>query len=102
VKSPVDFVIGMVRGLEGHRAQAGVGTVELARALEGLGQRLFYPPSVAGWEGGRAWLNGQTFLLRQNLALALTSTTDSRFGRRLDPAALAKRHNRDTAEQQVD
>jgi hypothetical protein len=63
---------------------------------------LFYPPSVAGWEGGRAWLNGQTFLLRQNLALALTSTSDSRFGRRLDPAEMLRRHNADSPEAKVD
>ena len=96
IKSPIDYVLGIVRALEGQLAsdagQGGIGTVELARTLEGLGQRLFFPPSVAGWDGGRAWLNGQTFLLRQNLALALTSTTDSRFGRRLDPATLLRRH----------
>lgn len=105
IKQPVDFALGIVRGLEGHCAgagQRGIGSLALAQALEGLGQRVFYPPSVAGWDGGRAWLNGQTFLLRQNLALALTSTTDDRFGRRTDPAALAKRHNRNTPEQQVD
>ena len=49
---------------------------------------LFAPPSVKGWDGGPAWLNGQTLLFRQNLALALTSTEDARFGRRSDPAAL--------------
>jgi uncharacterized protein (DUF1800 family) len=105
IKGPIDFVLGIVRGLQGNRRDQesnGVGTVELARALEGLGQRLFHPPSVAGWEGGRAWLNGQTFLLRQNLALALTSTGDPRFGRRLDPAAFFQRHNAATAEARVD
>jgi uncharacterized protein (DUF1800 family) len=106
VKAPVDFVLGIVRGLDGHRVaesgRGGVGTVELARSLEGLGQRLFYPPSVAGWEGGRAWLNGQTFLLRQNLALAMTATTDSRFGRRLDPAAFLRRRDAGTSEQQIE
>jgi hypothetical protein len=96
IKSPVNFALEIVRGLEGQRQAAGgrrIGTTELANAMEGLGQRLFHPPSVAGWDGGRAWLNGQTFLLRENLALALTSTVDDRFGRSLDPAELARRHN---------
>lgn len=96
VKSPVEFALGIVRGLEGHQPEGGrgIGTVELASALEGLGQRLFYPPNVAGWEAGRSWLNGTTYLVRQNLALALTSTTDDRFGRRTDPARLTRQQNR--------
>jgi hypothetical protein len=88
VKPPVDFALGIVRALEGR-----VGTVALEQALEGLGQRVFYPPSVAGWDGGRAWLNGQTLLYRQNLSLSLTSTQDDRFGRRTDPARLVRAHH---------
>ncbi len=86
VKSPTDFCLGIVRGLEGR-----VGTIGLAQALENLGQKLFYPPSVKGWDGGTTWLNSTTLLLRQNLALALTSTEDNRFGRRTDPAALVRK-----------
>src|SRR5262249_5527349 len=83
VKAPVDFALGIVRGLEGK-----IGTLNLALSLEDLGQNVFYPPTVKGWDGGTTWLNGQTLLFRQNLALALTSTEDNRFGRRTDPAAL--------------
>ncbi|HJT77443.1 MAG TPA: DUF1800 domain-containing protein [Gemmataceae bacterium] len=87
IKSPVDFALGIVRGLEGR-----IGSTALAAALEGMGQSLFYPPTVKGWDGGTAWLNGQTLLDRQNLALALTSTEDPRFGARTDPAALLRKH----------
>ncbi|HEV3258749.1 MAG TPA: DUF1800 domain-containing protein [Gemmataceae bacterium] len=89
IKPPVDFALGIVRALEGR-----LGTTALATALEELGQNLFNPPSVKGWDGGPAWLNGQTLLFRQNLALALTSTEDPRFGRRTDPAALARKHGK--------
>jgi uncharacterized protein (DUF1800 family) len=89
IKAPVDFALGIVRGLEGK-----TGTTALAAALEELGQNVFYPPSVKGWDGGQTWLNGQTLLTRQNLTLALTSTEDNRYGRRTDPAALAKRHGK--------
>jgi uncharacterized protein (DUF1800 family) len=87
VKSPVEFAIGIVRALEGR-----IGTTALSIALQGLGQNVFNPPSVKGWDGGPTWLNGQTLLFRQNLALALTSTQDDRFGRRTDPAALVRKY----------
>jgi uncharacterized protein (DUF1800 family) len=91
VKAPVDFALGIVRALEGR-----LGTTALAAALEELGQSVFYPPSVKGWDGGPAWLNGQTLLFRQNLALAITSTEDNRFGRHADPAALVRKHGKKT------
>jgi uncharacterized protein (DUF1800 family) len=97
IKSPVDFALGIVRGLEGR-----LGTTALAEALEGLGQNVFYPPSVKGWDGGSAWLNGQTLLFRQNLALALTSTEDNRFGRRTDPAAVARKYHKQADPEVVD
>jgi uncharacterized protein (DUF1800 family) len=97
VKAPVDFALGIVRALEGR-----IGTTALADALDGLGQHVFFPPSVKGWDGGAAWLNGHTLLARQNLALALTSTEDLRFGRRTDPAALAKRYNLNSDAETVD
>ena len=37
-----------------------------------MGQRLFYPPSVAGWPGGMAWLGGQSVLARANFAAWIT------------------------------
>jgi uncharacterized protein (DUF1800 family) len=89
VKSPVDFALGIVHALEGH-----LGTTALSQVLEELGQKVFYPPSVKGWDGGPAWLNGQTLLTRQNLALALTSTEDGRFGNKTDPAKLAEKYKK--------
>lgn len=98
VKSPVEFAMGLLRGLECDNIQ----TTALSNALEQLGQRVFYPPSVAGWDSGAAWLNGQTLLYRQNLALALTSTQDSRFLGRCDPANIPDQYNKKTDEELVD
>jgi uncharacterized protein (DUF1800 family) len=97
IKAPVDFALGIVRGLEGK-----IGTTALAATLDELGQNVFYPPSVKGWDGGQTWLNGQTLLFRQNLALALTSTSDVRFGRRVDPAAVSARYNKKSDAEAVD
>jgi hypothetical protein len=37
-----------------------------------LGQILFLPPNVAGWDWGQAWINTNTLLTRYNLAGFLT------------------------------
>jgi len=97
IKSPVEFAAGIVRGLDGTP-----GPLPLAEGLEALGQLPFAPPSVKGWDGGPAWLNAQTLLARNNLALALTSTDDARFGPRCDPAALLAKHGKATDEAAVD
>src|SRR5206468_13130149 len=97
IKAPVDFALGIVRGLEGR-----IGSTPLAGVLEQLGQSVLYPPSVKGWDGGEAWLNGQTLLFRQNLALALTSTEDARFGRRTDPATLVRNYGKKSDEEVID
>ncbi len=97
IKSPVEFAIGSVRALEGV-----IGTLPLAEVLDGLGQVLFAPPSVKGWDGGEAWLNAQTLLGRNNLALAITATDSARFGTRCDPAVLVAKHGAASDAQLID
>lgn len=63
IKSPVEFVVGLLRGLE-----LRVGAGPLADALTQMGQALFEPPTVKGWDGHRAWLNSATLLVRMNTA----------------------------------
>ena len=104
IKSPVDYAVGIVRGLgvDARRPERRIGTLGLAQVTENLGQKLFYPPTVKGWDGGPAWLNATTLLHRHNLALALTSTEDDRFGKKLDPAALVREQGRRGDEEIVD
>ena len=101
IKSPVEFVLGIVCPIM-RPFGGGIETVALATALQSLGQDLFHPPSSKGWDGGPAWLNGQTWLFRQNLALALTSTEDARFGRRCDPVALVEKYDKKSDQELVD
>ncbi|MCA9243843.1 MAG: DUF1800 domain-containing protein [Phycisphaerales bacterium] len=61
IKSPVEFVIGVVRSLEIDAAAQ-----QLSEATSQMGQRLFEPPSVKGWDGHRRWLNSATMLVRLN------------------------------------
>jgi uncharacterized protein (DUF1800 family) len=76
VKSPVELVIGFLRTLEGS-----TNTVAMAEALDQLGQGLFYPPSVKGWDGGRTWINSSTLLGRSNFIRRLLENEKTRFNR---------------------
>lgn len=84
VKSPVEMVIGFLRALDGS-----TNTVAIAEALNELGQGLFYPPSVKGWDGGRTWINSSTLLGRSNLIRRLLENETTRFGRQSLPDHLA-------------
>lgn len=67
IKGPVDYLVGLYHSLEGPAAENGLWKLP-PNTLQGLGQTLFAPPSVKGWDGGPAWLNSATLLARHNLA----------------------------------
>jgi len=67
IKSPTQLLVGLVRVLNTPMRDAKV----LTEAMAMMGQQLFEPPSVAGWDGGRAWINTSTLFVRQNLATYL-------------------------------
>ncbi|MFM9958645.1 MAG: DUF1800 family protein [Phycisphaerales bacterium] len=64
VKSPVELVVGLVRSLHTPVRDLGI----LNDALDLMGQNLFFPPNVAGWAGGRSWINTSTLFVRHNVA----------------------------------
>lgn len=63
IKSPVELVVGSVRSLLLPTRDLSV----LLDAMALMGQSLLFPPSVAGWEGGRSWINTSTLFVRQNI-----------------------------------
>ncbi len=64
IKSPVQFIVQMTRELELPKVPPRIAE----NAMEQLGQVLYNPPNVAGWEGGRSWINTNTLLTRYNIA----------------------------------
>jgi uncharacterized protein (DUF1800 family) len=73
IKPPVQFLVQMLKQLEISEPPAGF-------PLQGqreLGQQLFSPPNVAGWDWGKAWINTNTLLTRYNLAGYLTKGADT-------------------------
>jgi uncharacterized protein (DUF1800 family) len=68
VKSPTEFVVGSYKLFS--LPPTDVDQPVLG-AMTRMGQRLFYPPNVKGWDGGAAWINSGTLLTRENLASTL-------------------------------
>ena len=90
IKSPVDLVVGTLRGFE----RPAENPAALAIVLRGLGQDLFGPPNVKGWPGGDAWLSASSLLARKAF-LDRLFRTDAQADE--SPAASAMMATRDPA-----
>lgn len=90
IKSPVQLVVGAVRSLNTPVRDLSI----LVDALDLMGQNLYMPPSVKGWDGGRSWVNTSTLFVRQNiLAFLLTGKKVQGYdglanSEKYDPSAL--------------
>ena len=67
VKSPVQWLVGSVRMLE-RELPPPLVCFGLTR---NLGQDLFAPPNVKGWDGGLSWITTNNLLARYNEAATL-------------------------------
>ena len=63
IKSPVELIVGIRRvlpmQLENEEALMVIQRV--------LGQVLFYPPNVAGWPGGKSWIDSSSLMMRMRI-----------------------------------
>jgi len=71
VKSPVQWLISSVRMLECDLPP----TLVSWGMLRQLGQDIFAPPNVKGWDGGITWITTNTLLTRYNDAQSLVEGT---------------------------
>ncbi len=71
VAGPVDYLVGSARRLELLPPRDW-----LLSGSRLLGQRLFHPPSVKGWDGGMAWITTASLMQRGNLAGILVGEVD--------------------------
>jgi uncharacterized protein (DUF1800 family) len=71
VEAPIEYLVGVSRRLGVHpppELLMAAGTV--------IGQRVFFPPSVKGWEGGMNWINTGTIMQRSNMIGVLLGLED--------------------------
>lgn len=63
VQGPIEYLVGIAR-----RLKIRVPATMLGTGAAMLGQRIFYPPSVKGWDEGESWITTATLMQRGNLA----------------------------------
>lgn len=72
IKSPIELIAGIRRilpmTLQNEDAQLLIQRV--------LGQVLFYPPNVAGWPGGKSWIDSSTLMMRMRLPQMFNDTDE--------------------------
>jgi uncharacterized protein (DUF1800 family) len=69
VKSPAQFLVQTTKLLQSELPPPKV----MQNAMNQMGQSLFAPPNVKGWDGGRSWISPSTLLFRDNFANYLVS-----------------------------
>ena len=90
IKGPAEFIVGVARALE--MFDPAPSTLALADWCGRMGQDLFEPPNVGGWNGGRAWIGARSMITRANFVSALIDGTNAGRSKAHDPAELAKSH----------
>lgn len=63
IKSPIELITGIQRMLP-MQFEKEEALLLIQRAL---GQILFYPPNVAGWPGGKTWIDSSTLMMRMRI-----------------------------------
>lgn len=72
IKSPVELLVGIRRMLP-MTVENEEAFIVLQRLL---GQLLFYPPNVAGWAGGKNWIDSSTLMLRLRIPGLINDTDE--------------------------
>lgn len=78
VKSPVQWLVGTSAFLEMPMPHPAMSVPLLQR----LGQHLFEPPNVKGWDGGVTWITTSSLAFRYEAANRLAGDVHGRFGYR--------------------
>ncbi len=80
IKSPVELLAGMQRILP-----MKVENKTVFLLMQNLmGQLLFYPPNVAGWPGGKSWIDSSSLMLRLRIPSMLLDTQELNMSPKTD------------------
>jgi uncharacterized protein (DUF1800 family) len=80
---PVEFVLRAMKDI----GWVGFTVNDALPALANMGQVLYEPPDVSGWDAGRTWFSTGAMLARMNFASSLASNQKFNLARTVKPLA---------------
>jgi len=96
IKSPPELVIGAIKTLGIRNAD-----IDLPGVIASMGQNIFEPPSVKGWDGGKAWISTESMIERFNFATKISSQKFEELKPFMSPTQLASRQGLKTSNDAV-
>lgn len=96
IKSPIELIVGIRRTLP---IQLETQDVQLLMQRL-LGQIILYPPNVAGWPGGRSWIDSSTLFFRLRLPQVLNAADELNVAAKSDDDVNMGRMNDELASRQ--
>jgi uncharacterized protein (DUF1800 family) len=81
IKAPVEFIVGLNRQFYVEYKNPDV-ILQFERTL---GQVLFYPPNVAGWPGGKNWIDSSSLMYRIKIPSTVLNDGVIDFSGKADP-----------------
>lgn len=86
IKSPAELVVGSIKTLQIENLDN-----DLPQQMGAMGQDLFHPPSVKGWDGGEAWISSDTLMERFNFAARVTTARFDELMKTTTPTQLIRK-----------
>ena len=93
IKSPVELLVGMQRMVPMRLENDNIW-LNLQKLL---GQQLLYPPNVAGWPGGKTWIDSSTLMMRMRIPQMFADRDELNISPKQDDDQMMGRKNDGTA-----
>jgi uncharacterized protein (DUF1800 family) len=86
IMSPSELIVRYAKlvNMEFEKEEALLGVQKI------LGQTLFFPPNVAGWKGGNAWIDSASLMVRLNMARMILNGDSEEFHPKPEPEDAAR------------
>lgn len=80
IKSPIELLVGIRKQLPMQLDKPEIQII----FQKALGQLLFYPPNVAGWPGGKNWIDSSSLMLRLQIPRLIKDDTEFALNTKTD------------------